>query len=137
MLTVPGEPVDDAGDAVRDRIAACDFLELCQDDNSLLDATLRISAAVELEQRFSRTDEGWDSTRVALQITKGLPLEAEIDLPVLAFLNQVDGKRSIRDCIASFCELTAAESGELTRQLLPALRLFVSNGILEAADFGG
>jgi methylase of polypeptide subunit release factors len=134
MLTVPGEPVDDVGDAVRDRIAACDFLELCQDDESLLDATLRISTAVELEQRFSRTDEGWDSTRVALQVTEGLPLEAEIDLPVLAFLNQVDGKRSVRECIGSFCELTGAEPGELTRQLLPAIRLFVGNGILEAAE---
>jgi SAM-dependent methyltransferase len=136
MLTVPGEPVDDVGDAVRQRIAACDFLELCEDDDSLLDASLRISPAVELEQRFSRSDEGWNSKRVALQVTAGLPLEAEIDLPVLAFLNQVDGKRCVRDCIAAFCELTAAEPGELTRQLLPALRLFVSNGILEAAELG-
>jgi methylase of polypeptide subunit release factors len=135
MLTVPGEPVDDVGEAVRDRIAACDFLELCQDDESLLDATLRISPAVELEQRFSRTDEGWHSKRVALQVTAGLPLEAEIDLPVLAFLNQVNGNRSVRECIGSFCELTAAEPGELSRQLLPAIRLFVGNGILEATDF--
>lgn len=136
MLTVPGEPTEDVGTAVRERIAACDFLELCQDDDSLLDATLRIPTAVELEQRFLRSDEGWSSTRVALQVTDGLPLEAEIDLPVLAFLNQVDGKRNVRECIASFCELTAAEPGELTRQLLPAIRLFIGSGILEAAEFG-
>jgi SAM-dependent methyltransferase len=136
MLTVPGEPVDDVGKAVRERIAACDFLELCQHDDSLLDSTLRISPAVELEQRFGRTDQGWDSTRVALQVTRGLPLEAEIDLPVLAFLNQIDGNRSVRECIAAFCELAAAEPGELTRQLLPAIRLFVGNGILEPAEIG-
>ena len=134
MLTVPGEPVDEVGNAVRERIAACDFLELCRDGDSLLDATLRISPAVELEQRFSRSDEAWHSTHVALQVTAGLPLEAEIDLPVLAFLNQVDGGRTVRECIASFCKLTAAAPGELTRQLLPAIRLFISNGILEAAD---
>jgi methylase of polypeptide subunit release factors len=103
MLTVPGEPIDEVGEAVAARIAACDFLELCEDDDSLLDATLRISPAIELEQRFSRSDEGWDSTRVALQVTAGLPLEAEIDLPVLAFLNQVDGNRCVRDCIDAFC----------------------------------
>jgi hypothetical protein len=134
MLTVPGEPIDDVGTAVRDRLAACDFLELCEEDDSLLDATLRISPAVELEQRFSRSDGGWDSNRVALQVTTGLPLEAEIDLPVLAFFNQIDGARSVRECIAAFCELTAADTGELTRQLLPAIRLFVGNGILEAVD---
>lgn len=134
MLTVPGEPVDESGDAVAERIAACDFLELCEDDETLLDATLRISACIELEQRFGRSDEGWRSQRVVLQVTEGLPLETEIDLPILAFLNQVDGNRSLRDCIGRFCELTAAEPGELTRQLLPAIRLFIRNGVLEAAD---
>ncbi len=134
MLTVPGEPVDESGAAVSERIAACDFLELCEDDESLLDATLRIPADIELEQRYTRSDEGWQSQRVALQITAGLSLETEIDLPILAFLNQVDGSRNLRDCIAAFCELTAAKSGELTRQLLPAIRLLISNGVLEAAD---
>lgn len=134
MLTVPGEPIDESGAAVIDRIAACDFLELCEDNESLLDATLRIPATVELEQRFTRSDEGWQSQRVALQITAGLSLETEIDLPILAFLNQVDGIKNLRDCIGTFCELTAAEPGELTRQLLPAIRLLIGNGILEAAD---
>jgi len=134
MLTVPGEPIDDSGTAVRGRIAACDFLELCEDNESLLDATLRIPADIELEQRYTRSDEGWESQRVALQITAGLSLETEIDLPILAFLNQVDGSRSVRDCINTFCELAAAEPEELTRQLLPAIRLLIGNGILEAAD---
>lgn len=134
LLTVPGEPIDEVGVAVTERIAACDFLELCEDDESLLEATLRISAGVELEQRHTRSDEGWQSQRVALQITSGLSLETEIDLPILAFLNQVDGNRSLRDCISTFCELTTAEPGELTRQLLPAIQLLIGNGILEAAD---
>jgi methylase of polypeptide subunit release factors len=134
MLTVPGEPIDESGAAVSDRIAACDFLELCKDDDSLLDATLKISDSVELEQRFQRSDEGWQSQRIVLQVTRGLPLETEIDLPILTFFNQVDGSSSLRDCIGTFCELTAAETGELTRQLLPAIRLFLGNGVLEAAD---
>jgi hypothetical protein len=134
MLTVPGEPIDESGSAVSERIAACDFLELCEDDESLLGATLRIPANVELEQRYTRSDEGWQSQRVALQITSGLSLETEIDLPILAFLNQVDGARSMRECIDTFCGLAAAEPGELTRQLLPAIRLLIGNGILEAAD---
>jgi len=134
MLTVPGEPVEDSGPAVAERIAACDFLELCEENETLLDATLRIPACIELEQRFGRSDEGWRSDRVVLQVTEGLPLETEIDLPILAFLNQVDGSRSLRDCIGKFCELTAAEPGELTRQLLPAIRLLIGNGVLEAAD---
>jgi methylase of polypeptide subunit release factors len=134
MLTVPGEPIDESGSAVSERIAACDFLELCEDDESLLDATLRIPTNIELEQRFTRSDEGWQSQRVALQITSGLSLETEIDLPILAFLNHVDGNRSVRDCINTFCELATAEPAELTRQLLPAIRLFIGNGVLEAAD---
>jgi methylase of polypeptide subunit release factors len=134
MLTVPGEPIEESGAAVSERIAACDFLELCEDDDSLLGATLRVPTNIELEQRFTRSDEGWQSQRVALQITSGLSLETEIDLPILAFLNQVDGSRSVRDCINTFCELAAAEPAELTRQLLPAIRLLIGNGVLEAAD---
>ena len=134
MLTVPGEPIEDSGPAISERIAACDFLEICDDDDSLLAATLRIPESIELEQRFNRTEQGWNSQRVALQVTRGLSLETEIDLPVLALLNQVDGKKSLRECIATFCELTEAEPTELTRQLLPAIRLFIGNGILEAAE---
>jgi methylase of polypeptide subunit release factors len=134
MLTVPGEPPGDSGPAISDRMAACDFLEICDDDDSLLAATLRIPDGIELEQRFNRTEQGWNTKRVALQVTKGLSLETEIDLPVLAFLNQVDGERSLQECIAIFCELTEAEPTEMTRQLLPAIRLFIGNGILEAAE---
>ena len=137
MLTVPGEPVEESGQAVSQRIAACDFLELCKDDDSLLDATLGISDSVELEQRYTRSDQCWQSQRVVLQVTAGLPLETEIDLPILAFLNQVDGRRTVRECIGTFCELTEAEPGELTRQLLPAIRLFIGNGVLVAADLSG
>ena len=61
-------------------------------------------------------------------------LTCEVDLPVLAFLNQMDGVRTVRENIARFAELGGAEAGPLSDQLLPAVRLFVRNGFLEAVD---
>ena len=134
MLSAPFAPEADMGDAVMQNIAVCDFLELCADDESLLEATLRVSGNAELHQSSSRGPGGWEPNRILVRLTGGIPLETEIDLPILAFLNQIDGEQTLRESIDEFCKLTAADASRLGRELLPAIRMLVGNGVLEPAD---
>lgn len=127
------EPDEDIGDSIRRAMLANDFLQLCDDDETMLEAVLAVSPDLELEQKFLRDDNSWASKSAMLRLTGGLPLETEVDLPILAFFNQLDGRRSLRKCIARFCTATGADSQALTPQLLPVVRLFISNGFIEAA----
>ena len=119
----------EAGQAVADGIAAVDFLESC-DDDSMLEATLKLADNLEAEQM----QENGKAVGVYLRLNNGLSMEAEIDGPVAAFLNLFDRKRSVRDCIEQFAALTDADSAKLTSDLLAILRVFVSRGFLLPAD---
>jgi methylase of polypeptide subunit release factors len=132
--SIVDEPVVDAGDEVQASLAAADFADLCKDDETLLQARLGIPATVKLEQHFDRHEDGWDSNMAILRLKGSLRIRLEIDLPVLAFVNRIDGRRSVEECIQSFCEATAADPTALTPQLLPVVRLLAQNGFLEPVD---
>jgi len=118
-----------AGQAIANGIAAVDFLESC-DDESMLDATLKLPDSLEAEQMQS---DG-EPVGVLLRMDNGLSMEAEIDGPIAAFLNLFDRKRSVRECIEKFGYLTDADNEDLTRDLLAILRVFVSRGFLMPMD---
>ena len=132
--SIVDEPEVDAGDEVRASLAAVDFAELWKDDETLLEARLGIPMRVQLEQRFDRHVDGWDSEQAILRLKGTLHLELEIDLPVLAFVNRIEGTRSVRECIESFCDATGADTATLTPQLLPVVRMLTENGFLEPVD---
>lgn len=131
---IAGDVETDAGEAVLQGLAACDFLDLCNDDDSLLEATLRLAPELTLEQHFARRDNEWNPGKNLLRLAGSLPADAEVDDPVLAFLNQIDGQKTIRECIEKFSDITGAPSKKLTAELLPAVRLFIGRRYLEAAD---
>ncbi len=132
----PGDIETDAGEAVANAIAACDFLDLCSDDETLLEASLGLSPKVKLEQQFSRDDGGWSTDTIMLRMTNGLIMDAQVDVPVMAFLNQLDGQSTLRECIARFAQATGAtqDVAAITKQLLPAVRLFIGRGFVEPAE---
>ena len=127
-------PGEDVGDSIERNIAANDFASVCDDDETLSEAVLAISPALRLEQHFLRDGGTWDNGMSVLQLDGPLPMTCEVDLPVLAFLNQMYGVRTVSENIARFEEHSGAGTGALVAQLLPAVRLFVRNGFLEAAD---
>jgi methylase of polypeptide subunit release factors len=132
--SITDEPEADAGDEVQASLAAAEFANLCNDDDTLLQARLAIPETVQLEQRFDRHADGWDSNMAILRIKGALQKQLEIDLPVLAFVNRIDGGRSVEECIGAFCEATGANPANLTPELLPVVRLLTRNGFLEPAD---
>ena len=119
----------DSGEAVRRGIIANDFLSRA-DDAALLDATLSLSPHLVLEQRYSRTDNQWQPEMSALNMSDGMPMEAEVDMPVMALLNQLDGSRSLGECITRFAEAASVDEGKIQDDFLPIVRLFVGRGFL-------
>jgi hypothetical protein len=132
--SIADEPTADAGQELVESLAAADFTDLCKDDDILLQARLGIAERAQLEQHFDRHAEGWDSATATLHLKGALPMQVEIDLPVLAFVNRIDGQRSLQECIHSFCEATGADPVRLTPALLPVVRLLTRTGLLVPVD---
>ncbi len=132
--SISDEPVRDAGDEVQFSIDAADFSDLCKDDETLLQARLGIAPQAQLEQQFDRHVDGWDSEKAILRLRGELPMPLEIDLPVLAFVNRIDGKHTVDECLQSFCAVAGADPDTLRPQLLPVVRLLTAVGFLVPVD---
>ena len=137
VLTLTGDVTGDCGAAVTQLVEASDFLDACDDAESLEAATLEFSPALELEQRLKRTGDDWEPARIVLRTTDGLPNDAEIDVPILAFLDQLDGRRSVGEVLDDFCAKTGADRAKLGPEMLGVIRLFVARGFLEPASLDG
>jgi methylase of polypeptide subunit release factors len=120
-----------AGNAVCNGIRACDYLHgTGRGADGLLGSVLGISPELTLEQQFGRHDGGWQPRMSVLRMTDGLSMSAEVDLPVMAFLNQLDGRSTLRQCIEDFAGKVGGDAEKLTADLLPIVRLFVGRGFL-------
>lgn len=128
------QPAESIGAEIARNLSAQDFLAQCQDDDSLLEAVLCLSAGLQLEQTFSRESASWQSDKNTLRLAGGLPMDTELDLPILAFLNQFDGQRSLRECIERFCAATGAQADQLTPELVAAMRMLLGNGFIEPVE---
>lgn len=123
----------DAGGAVRRGIGACDYLERVAEDAALFSAILAIAPQLTLDQRFSRADDTWRPERSLLRMDDGLAMDAEVDVPIMAFLNQIDGTSKLDECIDRFAEAVGADAGKLATELLPVMRLLIGRGFLVPA----
>ncbi|MDX1517627.1 MAG: methyltransferase [Woeseiaceae bacterium] len=129
MLAVSGDIGETASFALRRSIDAQDFLQLCDDDASLLDAVLRVSPKVATEP--TAVNDAGQPTSVMLRRGDGLPVVAELDLAVMVFLQQIDGQRTLSEAIARFSELTKTDIKNVQGELVAAARLFVTQGFVE------
>ena len=125
---LPADVVAEAGGAVARQIAACDFLEACSDDESLLEAHLGLADALAAYQQGEDDPNG---PVVVLKLTDGLSMDAEIDGTVAAFINLFNGERTVGECISDFSKATSASAEQLAPDLLSIVRTFVLRGFLE------
>lgn len=121
---------EDAAGAVRRGIRNCDFLEQCSDDATLLDAVLTIAPDLSLMQQFSWEDGQWRPDSSLLRLAGALPMDAEVDVPILAFLNQIDGRSNLRTTLEQFSGAVNADKDKLSADLLPIVRLFIGRGFM-------
>ncbi|MBT8099645.1 MAG: methyltransferase, partial [Gammaproteobacteria bacterium] len=129
VLSISGEIGESASFALRRCFDAQDFLELCSDDASLLEAVLQISPKIATEPRTE--GQSGQPTSVLVRRGDGLPVIAELDLAVMVFLQQLDGQRSLSEAIARFAQLTETETKNVQSELVAAARLFVTQGFVE------
>ncbi len=120
---------DGAGAAVASAISACDCIYEFT-DQQLLDSVVILSPQLRLEQSFERAENAWAPGQSVLSLSGGLPLVAEVDMAVLAFLNQLDGNRTIRDCAAKFSDAANAEASKVEADFLPIIRMFMGRGFI-------
>ncbi len=125
---LPADVVVEAGGAVARQIAACDFLEVCGDDGSLLEANLGLADALAAYQQGEDDPNG---PTIVLQLTDGLSMDAEIAGTVAAFINFFNGERTVGECITEFSKATSASAEQLAPDLLSIVRTFVLRGFLE------
>jgi len=122
-----------ADDAVRRGIDSCDLLDKASDDEILLGSTLRIAPELKLQQEFDYADGGWQVHSSLLRMAHGLPMDAEVDLPIMAFLNQLNGQNTLQETLSNFSQAVGAEPGKLTADLMPIIRMFIGRGFIEPA----
>ena len=120
-----------AGQAILRSIEACDYLWRVPDED-LLEARLALSPFLELEQRFSRTENHWKPTNAMLKLTDGMAMEAEVDMPVLAFLNQLDGSRTLDEAIAKFAQAANASANKVRDDFVPIVKSFIRRGFISS-----
>jgi len=130
-LTADVEQV--AGDAVRRGIDACNFLNEAADDETLLDAVLMVAPDLTLQQQFHYDDGAWQPQTSLLRMAHGLPMDAEVDLPIMAFLNQLNGRNTLRETLSEFSSAVGADSDKLAADLIPVMRIFIERGFIEPA----
>jgi hypothetical protein len=66
-------------------------------------------------------------------MSHGLPMDAEVDLPILAFLNQLNGQDTLRGTLEKFSQAVGSDPGKVAGDLLPIVRLFIGRGFIEPA----
>jgi len=123
----------EAGSAVRTGLVACDTLDACANDQKLLDARLRLSPDLRLEQKFARRGDQWEAEKSLLWVDNGMRMDAEVDIQIIAFLHQVSGNQTLRQTIEQFSTAVGAEPSKLTADLLPVVRVFIGRGFIERA----
>jgi hypothetical protein len=122
-----------AASAVRRGMEACDFLDNASDDEALLESILTIVPELTLQQQFHYIDGAWQVQSSQLRMSHGLPMDAEVDLPILAFLNQLNGQDTLRGTLEKFSQAVGSDPGKVAGDLLPIVRLFIGRGFIEPA----
>ena len=130
---LPGDVTKPAGDAVARALAAADFVSERVDDAALGDAVVRLNNDIRLEQHFDRDNNEWRPLRALLTLDDGLAQQMEVDAPVLALLQQFDGRGTIAATLQRFADAAGADAKALTEQALPLVRTLIERGYLEPA----
>lgn len=133
-LLLTGNTEQSAAVDIRRCIEGQDFLAACVDDESLLEATLRLSDRLQVLEEVG-PDERPTHARIGLQ--GGLALAATVEISILAFLAELDGKATLHECLDRFCSKLNADRRLVAGDLLAAVRTFVRRAFVIPAELGG
>jgi hypothetical protein len=128
----PGPPrmLGACGESVVDGFALRDFLETVQDDPGLLEARLRVSPHVRLEQRSAPHAGGWRVGETRVELARGLAWAGEADEHLARLLSRADGERPLAVLLEEVATAVGRTPQEVVPGLLPLVRRLVAQGFL-------
>jgi Methyltransferase small domain len=129
---LPLDRLEPAGDHTLRVFAAQDALERLSDEE-LLETRLALTEHHRLEQDLAALDGGFTVRSQVLELTDGLRLTVGIDRHTASLLPQLDGKRPLRDALASAAttfELDENEREHYVTAALPVVRRLMQLGFL-------
>jgi len=118
-----------SGEDVRRLIEARTYLHSLGEDG-LLDARLRVSDNVRLEQTLKRSDVGWLPVSGLLRRVDGLAYSGSIDATTAALVAKYDGQRPVRAHLDDLAAALDAPLHAVTPGALAIIRRLVEQGFL-------
>jgi len=107
-----------------------DFLEIVEDDLSLLDSCFLISPEVRLEQEYEPRADGWKLMAGRMRLTRGLAWSGEIDPFMANMLIGCNGQRRLGDLLGNMAAFLRVALPAVTAPFCELVRKLVERGFL-------
>ncbi|MCE9532766.1 MAG: class I SAM-dependent methyltransferase [Planctomycetes bacterium] len=96
--------IGQCGPSMERAFAAVDFLTATHQDETFLEARLRLAPDVRWEQRLAPTPEGWDVRHSQLYISAGLAYRGDANRQGLSLAELCNGERTVRQVLESLAD---------------------------------
>jgi hypothetical protein len=114
-----------------------DYLAAVSGDADLLQARFRLTSGIKMTHRFVPSASGFQSDGLRLSTTSGLPRLQRIDMTVAAFLNRMDGARTLADLAAEAARELEVPFEKVADEAVSMCRLLLERGFLQRAEAPG
>lgn len=130
----PELPKDTFGESVLAAFAAQDFLRARAANGGILGENFKLAPGCRLEQLFDPAEGRWQTTSLALQMTKGFPFTVTVAPAVAELLSACDGSRPAGELIQVFAQEVDAPLEKVQSECLEIIRRLVERGFLVAVN---
>lgn len=96
--------LNQCGDQIERIFAGEDLLQEISDDRDLLERRFKLHPAHRVEQQLAARDGAWAIEGNKLHLTSGMDFSAQIDMPTMRFLAELDGTRTVKEAAAPIAE---------------------------------
>ena len=124
---VPNVPF---GDFILASFEARDFLIAHEEDDKILAVKPRLSPHARLEQFFEPGQRRWQTTKLNLRLTKGLPFLIGLQPEVAGFIAGCDGNYTVGEMIDKFAPQVDAPYEKVRTECLGIMRRLFERGFL-------
>jgi len=127
---IPKAMHGNASDQIERIFAAADLLASIDRDEQLFERRLALHTGHVIEQELLVKHDGWGIQAASLAAMHGIGFRATLDGPVLTFLAQCDGTRTLREAITAVAEGFEMDFPQVAEAALPVVRRMLRNGML-------
>jgi methylase of polypeptide subunit release factors len=124
------ELAEPCGDAILRGFELCDFLQGVREDRDLLDARLRVSPDLGLEESRVPSGRGWAKATSRLHLVRGLTYAGTATPSVVALLSACQGERPLRAVLADLAGKLGQDVAGMAPACLEVIRPLVEQGFL-------